>query len=310
MHCCVIGGSGFIGQHLVKALVKQGKDITIIDKEKLPSIILPSNIHYVAGDYGDKNFLFNTLKGVDEIIDLAYASVPKTSFEDPVNDIINNLPPSVNLFEVASSLPIKKIVIVSSGGTVYGKAIKLPISENHPTDPISPYGITKLAIEKYASMYHKFKNLPIVCLRPANAYGEGQKPFVNQGFVATAIASALTEREINIFGKEGTVRDFVYVKDVAEGIAAALNQCPPGERYNIGTGIGTSNQDVLNIIAAIAELDNIALRVKILPARSYDVPVNILDSSKLINATDWSPKIALKKGIELTWEYFKELYKK
>lgn len=308
MHCCVIGGSGFIGHHLVRILDGQGKTLTVIGRNRLPSRTLPSGVRYIAGDYGDHYFLRGVLNDVDEIIDLAYASVPKTSFEDPVKDILNNLPPSVNLFEVASSLQIKKIVIVSSGGTIYGRAVDLPISEDHPTNPISPYGITKLAVEKYARMYHALKGLPVVCVRPANAFGEGQKPFIGQGFVATAIASALEGREINIFGEQGTIRDLVYVKDVADGIAAALNHCPPGECYNIGSGIGRSNREILEMLSTIAKSRDIVLRVKVLPSRLYDVPANVLDSSKLQNETGWFPKVSLMQGLELTWTYFEEHY--
>lgn len=308
MHCCVIGGSGFIGQHVVKILMKQGRTLTVIGRNRLPTRTLPAKVRYIAGNYNDKYFLRGALEGADEIIDFAYASVPKTSFEDPVNDILNNIPPSVTLFEVASSLPIKKMVIISSGGTIYGKALNLPISEEHPTNPISPYGITKLAVEKYASMYHEIKGLPVVCVRPANAFGEGQKPFIDQGFIATAIASVLKKREINIFGEQGTIRDFIYITDVAKGITAALNQGKPGESYNIGTGIGTSNRDILNMIETIAKSENIPLRIKILPPRQYDVPVNILDSSKLQKETGWFPSVTLSEGLKLTWEHFKETY--
>ena len=308
MHCCVIGGSGFIGHHLVGILASQGRPLTVIGRNRLPTRRLPSGVRYIAGDYSDQDFLRSVLNDVDEIIDLAYSTVPKTSFEDPVKDILNNLPASVNLFEVTSSLPIKKIVVVSSGGTVYGKAVDLPISEDHPTNPISPYGITKLAVEKYARMYHALKGLPVVCVRPANAFGEGQKPFIGQGFVATAIASALEGREINIFGEQGTIRDLVYVKDVAAGIAAALNHCPPGECYNIGSGIGRSNLEILEMLAAIAKSRDIVLRVKVLPSRLYDVPANVLDSSKLQNKTGWFPKVSLTKGLELTWKSFEGHY--
>lgn len=305
-HCCVIGGSGFIGHHLVEILASQGKAVTVLGKSPLPSRALPPAVRYIACDYGDRTLLRNVLHDIDEIIDLAYASVPKTSFEDPVNDILNNLPSSVNLFEVASLFPIKKIVIVSSGGTVYGKALRLPITEDHPTNPISPYGITKLAVEKYALMYHALKGLPVVCVRPGNAFGEGQKPFMGQGFVATAIASALRGQEINIFGEQGTVRDFVYVKDLARGISAALDHCPPGECYNIGTGQGRSNKAIIEMLRKIAKTRNMAVRVKVLPSRQYDVPANVLDSSKLRKVTGWLPSVSLEQGLELTWKYFEK----
>lgn len=306
MHCCVIGGSGFIGEHLVRILLDQGKDVTVIGRSRLPSRQLPGQVRYLCGDYGESNFLRSAFNNVNEVVDLAYASVPKTSFEDPFNDLLRNIPASINLFEVASSLPIKKIIIVSSGGTVYGKAFDLPITEDHHTNPISPYGITKLAIEKYASMYHVLKGLPVVCLRPGNAYGQGQKPFREQGIVATAMASALEGREITLFGERGTIRDFVYVRDIAAAIALALDNCPLGEFYNVGTGIGTSTLEILNMIAAITKLEDVKLRVKILPPRKYDVPVNVLDSLKFRIVTGWVPKVSLAEGLELTWKHFKE----
>jgi len=309
MRCCVIGGNGFIGSHLVDILTAEGKTVTVVDRNHRQSETLSPGARYVAGDYSDTDFLREVLSDVDEIVDLAYASVPKTSFEDPVKDISDNLPRSVNLLKIACSIPIKKIVIVSSGGTVYGRACNLPISEDHPTNPISPYGITKLAVEKYARMYHALKGLPVVCVRPANAFGAGQKPFLGQGFVATAIASALEEREINIFGAEGTIRDHIYVKDLARGIASALNSCRAGECYNIGSGIGRSNREILNMIEKIAKSRNITLHVKVSPPRKYDVPVNILDSSKLREATGWVPKVSLEEGLDFTWEYFEKYYK-
>lgn len=310
MNWFVIGGSGFIGQHLVKILAKQGKNLIVIGRNSISSRAMPEGVRYFSGDYGDKDFLKKILNDVDEIVDLSYASVPKTSFEDPVKDILNNLPSHVNLFEVASSLPIKKLVIVSSGGTVYGKAINLPITEDIPTEPISPYGITKLVVEKYAKMYHMLKNLPMVCVRPANAFGEGQKPFAGQGFVATVIASALEGKVINIFGENGAVRDYVYVTDVASGIAAVLENGTVGECYNIGSGIGSNNIEIIEMLSKIAKSKGIILRVNKTPARQYDVPANILDSSKLQIETGWSPKTSLEKGLEMTWNYFEGIFTK
>lgn len=308
MSCCVIGGGGFIGQHLVQELANQGKSIIVVDLSQQFPEWLPSGVNYITGNYSDRRFLYKVLKGIDEVIDLAYASVPKTSFDDPIQDILSNLPSAINLFEIASDLKIKKVVVVSSGGTIYGKVINLPIAEDHPTDPISPYGITKLAIEKYAKMYHTLKGLPVVFVRPANAFGERQKPFTAQGFIATAIASALTGREINLFGEQGTIRDYIYVKDVVSGIIAVLKHGKTGESYNIGSGIGRSNREVLKMIANIAKSENIELRVKVLPPRKYDVPSNILNCSKLQNETGWSPTVSLMEGLELTWRHFKEQY--
>ena len=309
MSCCIIGGTGFIGHHLVTLLSKQRHNLIVIGRSKTPSRVLPKDVKYIVGDYGDTFFLNRILRDVDEIIDLSYASIPKTSFEDPINDILINLPSHVNLFEVASKYKIRKIIFVSSGGTVYGKTNYSLITEQCPTYPISPYGITKLVVEKYASMYHALKALPIICVRPANAYGVGQTPFIGQGFVATAVASALQGKEIVIYGENGVVRDYIYVDDVVNGIVAVLNSKKNGEIYNIGTGIGYSNNNIIDKINFIAKSKNIILKIKHLPSRDFDVPVNILDSTKLFIETGWTPTINIEIGLEKTWNYYENYFR-
>jgi len=302
-HCCIIGGTGFIGSHIVKKLISRKRQITVIGRNLSPSRILPGSVRYVAGDFGSKHFLMDVLQGIDEIIHLAYLTVPKTSFDDPVQDILTNLPATVVLLEAASQIDVKKFVLVSSGGTVYGKGCKVPIKEDHQTNPISPYGISKLTAEKYAKMFDEIKSLPVVCVRPANAYGEGQKPFTEQGFIINAIASILRQQDIILFGKTGTIRDYIHVSDVAEGIIAALEYGVSNSCYNIGSGVGRSNEDILAAIYPFAKSIGLEPKVKRLPLRPFDVPVNVLDSTKLIEETSWKPLISFEEGIRKTWDW-------
>jgi len=255
----------------------------------------------MAGDYGDPSVLANALQGAAEIIDLAYATVPQTSFADPIFDIQANLPPSVQLLQQAVTAKAHKVLLVSSGGTVYGNARSLPISEDHPMFPISPYGITKLTIEKYAGMFHQVADLPIVIARPGNAYGEGQRAFAGQGFIATAVHSIIRGETIRTFGAEGTIRDYVHVSDVASGILAALEHGEPGNAYNIGTGTGRSNLDVLEALEPLAAGAGLPIRNERLPARRFDVAANVLDSGKLTAASGWRPKVDFAAGLEQTW---------
>jgi UDP-glucose 4-epimerase len=302
--CCVIGGTGFIGSHLVQLLHRHNRHLTVLGRNPHPSRDLPEGIRYMAGNYGDRNFMTAVLEGMDEVISLAYATVPKTSFDNPVHDILENLPAAVNLFQIASSLGIEKLVLVSSGGTVYGRAQKLPIAETHSTHPISPYGITKLAIEKYAMMFYELQRLPVICIRPSNAYGNGQRPFIGLGFVATAIASMLKGRELILFGEPGTIRDYIHVKDVACAISMALERGEPGSCYNVGSGIGKSNRDVLDAIYPYAHSVGIEPRIHVEPLRAFDVPVNVLDCAKIRNGIGWEPAVTFEEGIQETWEWF------
>ncbi|WP_082878021.1 NAD-dependent epimerase/dehydratase family protein [Methylobacillus sp. MM3] len=307
--CCVIGGAGFIGSHLVNELLDSGRVVRVVGRRDLELASLPEKVEYFQGDIRNREFISDALKGVDEVVDLAYSSVPKTSYENPVLDITDNLPSSVGLFDVASTLPIRKLVFVSSGGTVYGEPQNLPISETHPTNPISPYGITKLALEKYAQMYCRLRGLPVVCVRPSNPFGERQKPFVGQGFIATAIASILAGHEVKIFGDQGTIRDYIYVKDVAKALVAALDFGIPGECYNAGSAVGRSNLEIIEQISIHAKLCGLKPLVTHVSPRSFDVSANVLDTSKLHAISGWQSELGFAAGIECTWSWFYKNYK-
>lgn len=297
----VIGGSGFIGEALVSLLLQKGREVTCVD-QKGPVRPNPA-VHYIEGDYGQESTL-KLLKGLDEVVLLAYSSVPKTSFEDPLADMLDNLPRALEFFKAAKSFGLKKIIVISSGGAVYGPTAVGAIQEDHPTNPISPYGITKLAIEKYALMYRHLYSLPVIILRSGNAYGPGQKPFTGQGFIATAMASVLQGQEIPLYGEGATIRDYVYITDLVEGILSALEKGQAGATYNLGTGVGRSNRAVLDTIKKLAETKNIAVRVRDFPGRNFDVPANVLDPKKLLEDTGWTPLMPFDDGVRRTWESY------
>ena len=297
----IIGGAGFIGCEVTRLLCEAGREVTVLGRRENPDRGLPPSCRYVSGNYGDRAFLRALLGAGMEVIDLAYSTVPKTSFEDPVFDLVSNLPASVGLFQEALAAGVGRVLIVSSGGTVYGPAAHLPINENHPTQPVSPYGITKLATDRYAMMFHRNAGLPVLVVRPANAYGAEQRAETGQGFIATAVAAVLAGREIEIFGEEGTIRDYIHVSDVAAGIVAALDCGADGEIYNLGTGTGTSNAGIVKTLAHFAEGHEIKVQTKILPPRRFDVEANVLDSTKLRKTSGWVPAVALEDGLRGVW---------
>jgi len=303
MRCCLIGGSGFIGSHLASLLTASGRELTVVGRRAAPIRKLPLGAKYVCGDYGNQELLRTLISQTDEIVDLAYATVPQTSFADPIFDIQANLPPNVSMLRRAAEARLRRVVVVSSGGTVYGMARSLPINEEHPTDPIAPYGITKLTIEKYGLMFHRLTGLPVVIVRPGNAFGPGQIPEAGQGFVATAIARVLSKRDVTIYGQEGTIRDYVHVTDVASGIISALEHGQPGCCYNIGTGVGKSNLEVLRAIETLASVHGHRIELRVGEPRGFDVPVNILDSGKLREVSGWTARVSFEAGIEETWNF-------
>lgn len=300
----VIGGAGYIGAYLIPDLLATDRKVTVLGRKSIPLQELPEGAVYVSGDFSNLGLIGELLDRHDEVIHLAYATVPNTSFENPLVDMLQNLPPTVQLFTEAAIRDIK-LVLVSSGGTIYGDAIKLPIQEDHPTKPISPYGVTKLTLESYAHLYRMTHGLKCICVRPSNAFGAGQRPFVGQGFISTAMASALSGQSIRIFGLRGTVRDYIYVSDIASAIVHALEHGHVSETYNIGSGIGLSNMDVLEAMTPLINAIGFDLHVDHLPERIFDVKANVLDSAKLRDHTGWQPRIGFHEGLLLTREWLR-----
>ena len=304
----VIGGAGYIGAHLVPQLEATGRRVTVLGRSSTPRYALPENATYVSGDFCQRDLVGGLLAGHQEVIHLAYATVPNTSFDNPLGDLLQNLPPTVQLFSEAADRGVK-LVLVSSGGTVYGEANQLPIQETHPTKPISPYGVTKLTLENYAYLYAATHGLRFVCVRPGNAYGVGQRPFVGQGYISTAMASVMSGMPIKIFGRHGTVRDYLYVSDLASGIVSALERGHLSETYNLGSGVGLSNADVIEAMKPLMqEIGNEAL-VENLPERAFDVKANVLDSTKLQQHTNWKPQVEFYEGLARTFAWLRTMEK-
>ena len=302
MNCVVIGGGGFIGQWLTRRLLDSGRSVVVLGRRPAAPQGLDARARYVGGDYGDPALASSLLAVADEVVDLAYATVPKSSFDDPVFDLDQNVRPAVTLLQAAvRSKRLRKLVFVSSGGTVYGHALRTPIDESHPTDPVSPYGITKLAIEKYALMFHRLHGVPVTIVRPGNAYGEGQLPFRGQGLVATAIASIRTARALTLHGGREIVRDYIHVADVASAIVAALEGGVLGACYNAGTGVGTTNSHVVEAIVALAAAEGLCAQWSEAPTRPFDVRLNMLDPGLLFATTGWRPVVPFHEGLDRVW---------
>lgn len=300
----VVGGGGFIGSHFSKLLAERGgRNVMVVGRSPQPRFRLTDEMTYVQGDAGDADFIGSLLERCDEIVDLAYATVPKTSFDDPVHDVLVNLPASVALFRESTKRRLRRFVLVSSGGTVYGNAAYLPIDEAHPTNPVSPYGITKLALEKYALLFQSLENLPAVIVRPGNPYGPFQIGNLAQGFIGSAMFATLRRQPITVFGKRGTLRDYLFIEDLAEGLLGALDYGQVGEVYNIGTGTGLDNLDVLDALDAIARPAGYSVDVDVCPPRPFDVAANVLSSARLTYVSGWRPRTGFEDGLARTWSW-------
>lgn len=306
MRIVLLGGTGFIGQQFAR-MFRFSAEIVAISRSRPPAASILDGVSYIQGDCASQEFLRQVLRIDDYIIYLAYNSVPKTSFDDPLSDIQENLPLAISLLSVLRDVPVKRLLYVSSGGTVYGPAtLECPITEEHSTHPISPYGITKLAIEKYCRMYARLFSIPVVIARPSNPFGPGQAPYRGQGFIATAIGKILQGEEMPVFGENGTVRDYLYIDDLCIALKILLDyNIEPGEIFNIGSETGMNNLEVMQSIAKVANIEFSNIKLNFLPARNFDVAYNVLNSDK-IKALGWRRMMSLDQGLVPTVQWVKE----
>ena len=299
MRVLVLGGCGFIGSHLVDALLALNLNVRVFDRgpEKYRAPL--DDVDYVFADFRDINRLYEALVDVDVVVHLISATVPTTAALDTQADVGGNLLPSLALFEAMLKLSVRRIVYASSGGTVYGAPEIVPTPEIHPLRPINSYGIVKVAIESYLAMYARAHGLEATIIRPSNPYGPRQGHTGVQGVVATFMNQVLNDETIHVWGDGSVVRDYVYVEDLASLFAAAVVSGASGV-FNGGSGIGVSINDV---IAGIGTVTGQRLRVTYQPSRSIDVPRSILDVGAAKRHLGWEPKVAFPEGLERTWRW-------
>lgn len=302
-HVLVLGGSGFIGSHLVPALLRYGFSVRVLSRTRLNNDnLLLNDIDYHYTDYQDSVKLSKALDGIDIVIHLISTTVPGTGNLNPIADIRDNMIPTVNLLEQMRASGIKKIVYISSGGTIYGNAKKIPTPEYCETEPISSYGIVKLSIEKYINMFDTIYGMEKLIIRPANPYGPFQKNIGIQGVIPTFFYHIMNNNKIKIWGDGSSIRDFLYISDLINFLIKAIKKNITGI-YNVGSGIGVSLNHVIDLIENIS---GIKADVEYCPHRKFDVKDVILDISKAKKDLDWNPIISLQDGCQMYWEWIKK----
>lgn len=293
-----------MGTAVARHLLAQGIRVTVLDKSFAASTL--PDVSTFSGDFKNVSDLERVLNGVDIVVHLAHSTVRLTVDAALSDDIFENVIPSIQLFEFALRSSVKRIVFVSSGGTVYGEAGSGSITESVPTRPISLYGMTKLTIENYGLLLHRQRDLPLIIIRPSNAYGPGQRPFTGQGFVATAAASILTDKKVELYGDGDCARDYLYITDLAEGIVATILRGRIGQIYNIGTNTAYTQLQVLDVLRLIAHKEGRSVSVTHKHRRSADVKCNRLSGEKLFDDTGFRPTVSFTEGMARTWAWLKD----
>jgi len=300
----VTGGAGFIGSHLVDELIKEGHKVVVIDnlasgkKENLN----PKIKFYKIDICNPKIFNIFKKEKPDFVFHFAAHIKARESIKKPISDAKVNILGSLNVLENCRKFNVKKIIFASSGGEIYGAAKKIPTPEDYITRPISPYGISKLTIEKYLDSYYRLFGLPYISLRYGNVYGPRQNQNSEAGVVAIFTNKILRNKQLFIHGDGNQTKDYIFIEDAIRATILSFEKDFKGI-LNIGTGKETS---VLEIFHKIKQLTERQVKEKHVPFPLGGFRRGCLSIQKTKKELNWKPNYTLEEGIKKTVEWFKD----
>jgi len=261
---------------------------------------IKDKIEIIKGDFLNHTDLLQVLKGVDYVFHYISTTVPSTAVKDPIYDVQTNVIGAVRLLQLAVASKVKRVIFPSSGGTVYGEPTSLPVHETHALNPMDPYGISKLAIERYLHYFRAAYGLDFMIFRYSNPYGERQSPFGKQGVIPIFLNKIKNDEQPIIYGDGAMVRDYIYIQDAVDATMALLEIRSDEKVFNIGSGIGTSINELLSIMSTVTGKQVVPDYV--LSDKQYIQKI-VLDISKIRGKTGWQPKTSLEDGIRKTWSW-------
>lgn len=302
--CLVLGADGFIGSHLTEALLARGHRVRAFDHfaKNQPKNLAPDldNMQLFAGDFHNKQQLKDALDGIEYVFHFISTTNQPDSAKDPFVDLETNVQMSVELFELCATVKVKRVIFPSSGGTVYGRSTPTAFSERDSVEPVSPYAIGKATIESYLRYFKQASNLDSITFRISTAYGERQNLVGNQGVIPIFLNLIKQAKPLPIMGDGQMVRDYIYVKDIAETIANVFDKPHKHSIYNLASSQPTSLSDLIKIFEQVTGQKT---KIEKLPPRPFDVSRLVLDTTRLVNEFNLKPSTPLKEGIARTWQY-------
>lgn len=290
----ILGAAGFIGINLANTLADQGYELICFDRTRSPQ--WPEVAKAIIGDFAC--LPDELLEALDNalVFHLVSSCRPSPSTAQAAEEVSLDLVTTLRYLEATKARNLRW-VFLSSGGTVYGQSQSECIAETEPTAPICTYGVIKVAIENYFELYRKLHGIDYVVARLANPYGPWQDPFKGQGIIAALAYKALRGDTIEIWGDGSNVRDYIYIADAIQGVLAVSRSGRSGEIYNIGTGVGSSINQLIEIVGKILNRDFV---VNYSEVRSVDVKRNVLDVTKIMSHSGWRSRTSIEAGIDFT----------
>ncbi|WP_395726235.1 NAD-dependent epimerase/dehydratase family protein [Nakamurella sp.] len=307
MRVLVTGGAGFIGSTLVDRLLADGADVTVVDDlsrgREANLAAAGERARLIRADVADPGLTESVVAARPEVIFHLAAQIDvRASVADPANDARINVLGTINVAQAARAAGARKIVFTSSGGSIYGVPDRLPVTEDEPIAPLSPYAVSKVSGELYLNAFAQLHGLQCTHLALANVYGPRQNPHGEAGVVAIFAQRLLAGLPTTLFGDGGNTRDYVYVQDVATALLLAAGVTGDRRRYNIGTGIRTSDRELHTLVARAA---GSADEPDFAPARLGDLRDSAIDGSRAAREIGWTPAFDLVTGIAATVESFR-----
>lgn len=301
----VTGGAGFIGSNLVKKLVERGNSVTVLDNfiSGYPVNLDPfPTVRIIEGDVRDQPAVTEAIRGAKVVFHLAASVGNKRSIDEPLTDAAINVLGTIQVLEAARKEGVRKIVTSSSAG-IFGELKSLPIREDHPVEPDTPYGCSKLCEEKLCLAYAKLYQLEAVCLRYFNVYGPNQRYDAYGNVIPIFVFRMLRNEPLHIFGDGEQTRDFVHVDDVVQANMKAAGSSGVSGSFNIASGTRVTINTLVKMITKNNSADT---RIEYGPRRPGDVLHSLADISLARKLIKYNPNVELKNGIEGYVEWAKK----
>ena len=299
----VFGANGFIGRHLVRALIARGHK-TVCFGRHFPldfQLEFDGLAEMRLIDLNDDIDTHTKIFGITHVVQLINSSNASMGNKRVVEDIRSNIVPHVNFMNSCIMSDVRSFTFLSSGGTVYGRPMSIPVAEDHPTQPISSYGLSKLVTEQYLQMLCRDTAMNFTILRVANSYGPGQLGMGGQGLIGTILQKFKQDEAVTIFGDGLSERDYLYIDDTVDAIVRSIEGEPSNDVINIGSGSGRS---ILAVLASVEAAMGSPIARHHVASRGTDVTSNVLDPAKAEQLLGWKPFTAFDDGVKQTVEWY------